>query len=73
MTIQNEKGSIEISNEVFTVISGHAATNCFGVKGMAFRNMKDGIVSLLGKHQRALRRLLRMDRSLKYTYCGARR
>ena len=47
MTIQNDRGAIEITNEVFTLISGYAATNCFGVKGMAFRNMKDGIVSLL--------------------------
>ncbi|MBE6915277.1 MAG: Asp23/Gls24 family envelope stress response protein [Ruminococcaceae bacterium] len=47
MTIQNEKGTIEITNEVFTMISGNAATNCFGVKGMAYRNVKDGIVGLL--------------------------
>ena len=49
MTIQNDKGLIDISNEVFTVISGRAAMNCFGVKGMAQRNMKDGIVSMLKK------------------------
>ncbi len=49
MTIQNENGIIDITNEVFTLISGHAATNCFGVKGMAQRNVKDGIVSLLKK------------------------
>ena len=49
MTIQNEKGIIDITNEVFTVISGHAASNCFGVKGMAHRNVTDGIVSLLKK------------------------
>ena len=47
MTIQTDRGLIDISNEVFTVISGTAATNCFGVKGMAYRNMKDGIVGLL--------------------------
>lgn len=49
MTIQNDRGMIDISNEVFTVISGSAATNCFGVKGMAYRNMKDGFVGLLKK------------------------
>ena len=49
MTIQTEKGAIEITNEVFTMISGNAATNCFGVKGMAQRNVKDGIVGLLKK------------------------
>ena len=47
MTIQNERGTIEITNEVFTLICGNAATNCFGVKGMAYRNVKDGIVGLL--------------------------
>ncbi len=47
MTIKNELGSINISNEVFTNISGYAATNCFGVKGMASRNLQDGIVQLL--------------------------
>lgn len=47
MILNNEKGSIEITNEVFTVIAGDAATNCFGVRGMAYRNVKDGIVSLL--------------------------
>jgi len=47
MIINNEKGSIEITNEVFTVIAGDAASSCFGVRGMAYKNVKDGIVSLL--------------------------
>ena len=47
MEITNELGSIHISNEVFTNISGYAATNCLGVKGMASRNIQDGIVQLL--------------------------
>lgn len=53
MTIQKDNGIIEITNDVFTVISGYAATNCFGVKGMAQRNMKDGIVGLLKKEHMA--------------------
>ena len=44
---QNEKGSVSISGAVFTNITGYAATNCFGVKGMAFRSMTDGLVHLL--------------------------
>ena len=32
---------------IFTVIAGDAATKCFGVRGMADKNVKDGIVSLL--------------------------
>jgi len=49
MIVNNEKGSIEITNEVFTVIAGDAATKCFGVRGMAYRNVGEGIVSLLKK------------------------
>lgn len=47
MIFKNEKGSVEITNDVFTVIAGDAATKCFGVRGMADKNVKDGIVSLL--------------------------
>lgn len=47
MIINNDKGSIEITNDVFTVVAGDAATNCFGVRGMADRSVKDGIVRLL--------------------------
>ena len=44
---QTELGSVTISNAVFTNIVGLAATNCFGVKGMAVRSMTDGLVHLL--------------------------
>ena len=37
---QNELGEIAVSNNVYTYIAGSAATNCFGVKGMAIRSMK---------------------------------
>ena len=43
------KGEISVSDAVFTNITGNAATNCFGVKGMAFRSMTDGLVHLLRK------------------------
>ena len=45
--IQTERGDITISNAVFANITGAAATNCFGVKGMAVRSMTDGLVHLL--------------------------
>ena len=45
--IQNDKGTISITNEVFTNIAGDAATNCFGVKGMASRSGENGFVQLL--------------------------
>ncbi|MCI2106108.1 MAG: Asp23/Gls24 family envelope stress response protein [Intestinimonas sp.] len=47
MKLQTEKGAINIRNAVFTNIAGAAATNCFGVKGMAVRSKTDGLVHLL--------------------------
>ena len=35
--VQSQRGEISISSAVFTSITGAAATNCFGVKGMAYR------------------------------------
>ena len=49
MKLQTEKGEIPISGDVFTNITGAAATNCYGVKGMAVRSMTDGLVHLLRK------------------------
>ena len=45
--LQNEQGSIIISRAVFTNLTGDAATNCFGVKGMTVRSVTDGLVHLL--------------------------
>ena len=45
----NDKGSVNISASVYTDIVGTAATNCFGVKGMAARSVKDGVYHLLRK------------------------
>ena len=44
-----ENGSINVSNAVYTDIAGTVATNCFGVKGMAARSVKDGVYHLLRK------------------------
>ena len=45
----NENGSVNVSTSVYTDIAGTAATNCFGVKGMAARSVKDGVYRLLRK------------------------
>ena len=45
--LHNKHGFINISSDVFTTLTGEAATNCFGVKGMTVRSMKDGFVHLL--------------------------
>ena len=47
MKMITDKGEIRISTEVFTNLTGAAATNCFGVKGMAVRSKTDGLVHLL--------------------------
>ena len=46
-TLQTEQGEIRISDAVLSNITGAAATSCFGVKGMAYRSMTDGLVHLL--------------------------
>ena len=45
----NEQGSVNVSTSVYTDIAGTAAANCFGVKGMAARSVKDGLYHLLRK------------------------
>ena len=45
----NENGSVNISAGVYTEIAGTAASNCFGVKGMAARSVTDGVYHLLRK------------------------
>ena len=47
VTIQNEKGTISITDEVFSNLAGDAATKCFGVKGMAGRSKDNGALQLL--------------------------
>ena len=46
---ENEKGSVNVSTNVYTEIVGTAATNCFGVKGMAARSLTDGVYHVLRK------------------------
>ena len=53
MKLKTDKGEIRISSEVFTNITGAAATNCYGVKGMAVRSATDGLVHLLKRESMA--------------------
>ena len=52
-------GNISISTATLSNITGAAATNCFGVKGMAYRSMTDGLVHLLRRES--------MDKGVKIT------
>ena len=49
--IRHEKpnGSVNVSTSVYVDIAGTAASNCFGVKGMAAQSVKDGLFHLLRK------------------------
>jgi len=47
--LHNEHGCISIASDIFTFLTGDAATNCFGVKGMTMRSVTDGLVHLLKK------------------------
>ena len=47
LKFHSEQSEISVSSAVFSNITGMAATNCFGVKGMAYRSMTDGLVHLL--------------------------
>lgn len=42
-----EYGNVTIDEEVIARISGITAMECYGVVGMAARNVKDGLVQLL--------------------------
>ena len=60
MKLQTEKGEISISSDVFTYITGAAATYCYGVMGMAMRSKPDGLVHLLRRES--------MGKGVKVTY-----
>ena len=55
----NENGSVNVSTSVYTDIAGTAASNCFGVKGMAARSVTDGVYHLLRKE--SMSRGVRVD------------
>ena len=60
MKLYTEKGELVITGDVFTTITGAAATNCYGVKGMAIRSKTDGLVHLLRRES--------MSKGVKVTY-----
>ena len=42
-----ERGRIEVFPAVVGAIAGHAATECYGVMGMAARGLREGVATLL--------------------------
>ncbi|OOO00677.1 MAG: alkaline-shock protein [Epulopiscium sp. Nele67-Bin004] len=61
--LSNEQGIIEINEEVIAQISGITATECYGIVGMASRNVKDGIVRLLKRDSITKGVLVQLDGS----------
>ncbi|MCL6449812.1 MAG: Asp23/Gls24 family envelope stress response protein [Acetobacteraceae bacterium] len=47
--IANELGRLVLTEEVIATIAGVAATECYGIVGMASRRLKDGLAELLGR------------------------
>lgn len=47
--IENHLGTIEILQEYFAKLVGHAASECFGVAGMVFSTPSQGIRSLISR------------------------
>lgn len=45
--LENEYGVISIDNEVIARIAGLTAMDCYGIVGMAAKNVKDDLVQLL--------------------------
>ena len=62
MKIYNEKGFVQISKDVFAAITGGVATQCFGVKGMATKNITNDLVLLLRGEQ--------MSKGVKVEFSG---
>ncbi len=47
--ITTEYGTVSISEDAIATIAGVAATECYGIVGMASRKIKDGLAELLGR------------------------
>lgn len=45
--LETAYGIIRIEHEVIARIAGYAAIECYGIVGMAAKNVKDGLVQLL--------------------------
>lgn len=46
-------GKVALSEEVIATIAGVAATECYGIVGMASRKVSDGLAELLGRENLA--------------------
>lgn len=76
LKLENHLGVIEISEEYFANLVGHAASECFGVSGMVSSNPVQGLRSTISKeeftdkgvHVRAVDGNLVVDLHIAVTY-----
>lgn len=47
--IDNEYGSILISDNIVRTIASETAMTCYGIVGLAYKNLSDGFLMLLNK------------------------
>lgn len=64
ISIENQYGSIEISQEYFTNLIGYAASECFGVAGMVATTPTQGLRSIL--------RMEKFDKGVKIRSSGGK-
>ncbi|HHV79787.1 MAG TPA: Asp23/Gls24 family envelope stress response protein [Firmicutes bacterium] len=51
--IKTDLGLLSLSDEAIATIAGAAATECYGIVGMASRKVTDGLAELLGRENLA--------------------
>lgn len=44
---ERDRGRLEVLEPAVAAVAGHAAINCYGVMGMAARNLRDGVFTLV--------------------------
>lgn len=50
-SLDSQLGKVRIADEVIAAVAGAAAVSCYGLVGMAARNVQDGLSELLGQDQ----------------------
>lgn len=49
--LDSQLGKVRIADEVIAAVAGAVAVSCYGLVGMAARNVQDGLSELLGQDQ----------------------
>lgn len=49
MILETPNGIVDVSNEYYSTLIGHAVSSCYGVSGMAAGNAVQGIASFFGR------------------------